>query len=370
MNLQKLLALALAIAASFSPCAAAEKDSPPSVLATSVGNSVVVADPVTGRAVEFDTGPVGWLYPGPGGVLFAPDVINGRTTVINLRSLSVVDRLDGLTMPHFGENPDRYVALAGEVIIVSYPERAVIATVPAEIANPWQVIIAPDDAAALILERLPDGSTGVHMSTVNLITRQIVYRRPLAGDIVHMALSPQLGILALADLETNRIRFVEPATLSPMADHPVDGRPLDVVFTFGGKTMATALETADGAGVLELAHFKSGKKGIELKKEHTIALPAVPVRIAGSPRGDRIAVALDNGTIAVVDVDKREIVATAELPGTARDLRWCDLTREGPMIPEWTDGEPTELDFGPFAPKVRDEKSSGLEEPSWIKPPN
>jgi len=369
MNLQRPLALALALAALVLP-AAAKDDPTPSVLAASVGNSVVAADPSSGQTVEFDTGPVGWLYPGPGGMLFAPDVINSRTTVINLRALSVVDRMDGLTMPYFGENPDRYVAIAGEVVVLSYPERAAIARIPAEISNPWHVIIAPDDAAILILQRLPDGSTGVHMSTINLITRQVAYRRPLAGDIVHMALSPQLGFLALADIETERVRFVEPATLTPMADHPVEGRPLDVAFVHGGKILATAIATPEGAGILELALFKSTKKGIKLEKEHTIALPAAPVRIAGSPSGDRVAVALDNNTITIIDVDKREITATAELPGTPRDLRWCDLTREGPMIPEWSDGEPDEIDFGPFVPKVNDEKSSGLEEPVWKKPPN
>ena len=155
-----------------------------------------------------------------------------------------------------------------------------------------------------------------------------------------------------------------------MADHPVEGRPLDVAFVHGGKILATAVATPEGAGILELALFKSTKKGIKLDKEHTIALPASPVRIAGSPSGDRVAVALNDSTIAIVDIDKRKIVATVELPGIPRDLRWCDLTREGPMIPEWSDGEPDEIDFGPFEPKVRDDTSSGLEEPSWIKPPN
>jgi len=368
MKIKLTLQLMIAMFAAAS-IAAAEKKPPPSVLAASVGNSVVVADPSSGRTVEFDTGPVGWLYPGPGGMLFAPDVINSRTTVINLRALSVVDRMDGLTMPYFGENPDRYVAIAGEVVVVSYPERAAIARIPAEISNPWHVIIAPDDAAILILQRLPDGSTGIHMSTINLITRQVAYRRPLAGDIVHMALSPQLGFLALADIETERVRFVEPATLTPMADHPVEGRPLDVAFVHGGKILATAIATSEGAGILELALFKSTKKGIKLDKEHSIPLPAAPVRIAGSPSGDRVAIALENSTITIIDVDKREIVATAELPGIPRDLRWCDLTREGPMIPKWSDGEPDKIDFGPFETKIKDGKSSGLEEPSWFKPP-
>jgi DNA-binding beta-propeller fold protein YncE len=350
--------------------AAAKEEPPTGVLAASVGNLVVLADPNGGRTVELDCGTVGWLFPAPGGILFAPDVIANRTTVINVRSLTVVDHIDGLTMPHFGESPDRYIAIAGEVVMVSHPDRAVMARIPAEIHNPWQVIIAPDDAAMLALERLPDGSTGVHITTVNLITRQVVYRRPVADGVIHMALSPQLGLVALADNVSNRIRLAEPATLTPMADHPTAGQPNDVAFAGGGKTLVTALATGDEGGALELALFKQTKKGLKLHKQRVVPLSAAPVRIALSPGGKRVAVALDGGAVEIVDIDARKIVATTELPGTPRDLQWCDLTREGPMTPEWSDGEPAELDLGPFQPKIKDGKSSGLEEPVWKKPPN
>lgn len=360
-----LLVVVVLVAA---PLFAAEEAPSPSVLAASIGDSVVVVEPISGMTMAFDTGPVGWLYPGPGGILFAPDVINGRTTVINLRSLLVVDRLDALSMPHFGKHPDRYVAITGDVVLASHPDRATIARITAQISNPWQVITAPDDAAVLILERLPDGSTGIHVTTANLITREIVYRRPLAGDIIHMDLSPQLGLLALADREGERVHLVEPASLTPMADRPIGGRPIDVAFVHEGKILATAFETADGGG-LDLALFKSNKKGMKLHKEFTVALPAAPVRMAASPEGDRVAIGLVNNTISIISIGEKEIVATVELPGTPRDLRWCDLVRDGPMVPEWTDGEPAEVDFAPFVPKVRDDKSSGLEEPSWRKPP-
>lgn len=350
------------------PCPA--KDHPPTgILAASVGDSVVLIEPVGGRTVSFDTGPVGWLFPAPGGMLFAPDVINARTTVLSLGSAAVVDKLDGLTMPHFGGSPDRYIAIAGEVILLSYPDRAVIKRIPAEIHHPWQVIVSPDDAAMLVLERLPDGSTGVHMATVNLITRQVIQSRPLAGNIVHMALSPQLGLLALADADSGQIHLVEPATLNPMASRSVAGQPLDVAFARGGGTLAAAVATGNGAGAVDLAVFKSGKKGLRLDKEFSIPLAAAPVRIDTSPAGTYVAVALEGGSVAVIDVKKRAIVGQYKLPGTPRDLRWCDIAREGPMVADWSDGE-APPEFGTFAPKVKDDKSSGLEEPSWVKPPN
>ncbi len=347
------------------------KTSPPTgVLAASVGDSVVLVEPTSGRAVTLETGPIGWLFPAPGGILFAPDVINARTSVISLLALAVVDRLDGLTMPYFSANPDRYTAITDEVVMLSYPDRAVIKTIRAKIAHPWQVIMAPDGAAMMILERLPDGSTGVHMTTVNLITSQVVYRRPLTGDIRHFALSPQLGVLALADADTNQVHLVEPATLTPIAVRATAGTPIDVAFAHEGKVMATAIATVDGVGILDLAVFKTGKKGMKIDKEFSIPLDASPVRLAASPGGTYVAVALEGGSVAIVDVGGREIIGSGTLPGTPRDLRWCDPTRDGPMVADWSDGE-TAPDFGTFVPKVRDEGGlSGLGEPVREKKPD
>ncbi len=370
MKIKPLSALGIAfILAAALPCPA--KSTPPTgVLAASVGDTVVLVEPSSGRTIAIDTGPIGWLFPAPGGILFAPDVINARTTVISLIALAVVDRLDGLTMPHFAANPDRYTAITDEIVVLSYPDRAVLKAIPAKIAHPWQVIMAPDGAAMMILERLPDGSTGAHMTTVNLITGQVVYRRPLTGDIRHFALSPQLGILALADARTDQVHLVEPATLTPIAVRAATGRPVDVVFAHEGKVMATAIATDDGAGFLDLAVFKTGKKGLRIDKEYSIPFGASPVRLAASPGGGYVAVALAGGTVAIVDVGGREVIGTGVLAGTPRDLRWCDPTQEGPMIANWTDGE-TPAEFGTFVPKVREEgELSGLVEPVREKKPD
>jgi len=368
MHAFRILAVFFVVLAITLPCPA--KDHPPTgILAASVGDSVVLIEPVSGRTVGFDTGPVGWLFPAPGGILFAPDVINAHTTVISLLSAAVVDRIDGLTMPHFGGSTDRYIAIVGDVIVASYPDRAAIKRISAEIHHPWQVIVSPDDAAMLVLDRLPDGSTGVHITTVNLITQRVIQSRPLAGDILHMALSPQLGLLALADADSSQIHLVEPATLTPMASRPVKGRPVDVAFARSGDALAAAVDAGNGTGFVDLAFFKSGKKGLRLDKEFSIPLIAAPVRIDASPDGIHVAVALEGGAVVIINVKNRAIVGQAELPSTPRDLRWCDPGREGPMIADWSDGE-APPDFGDFNPKVNDDKSSGLEEPSWVKPPN
>lgn len=361
MKIRHILAVVVVLVLAL-PCAAKSKG-PIGVLAATVDNDVVLVEVTTGLSASLETGPVGWLFPAPGGIIFAPDVINGRTSVINLRSQKVVEVLDGLTMPHFGLRQDRYMAVAGKVLVVSYPERAVMTKIPAEIENPWQAIIAPEDAAMVVLERLPDASTGVHLTTVNLFTGQTVFRRPLGGDIRHMAYSISLGLLAFADHQARAVHLVQPATLNPTAMRRTPGRPVDVVFGRGGSTLVTATVLENGTGLLDLAKFKSGKKGIALDKEFGIPLSGAPVRIAVSPDGEYVAVAQEGGSLTIVRIGKREVVAIYELPGTPRDLRWCNPAEEGPIVPEWSDGQTEEGGFDPYVPKVDDGSAEGLFHP-------
>jgi hypothetical protein len=129
---------------------------PTGVIAVSAGSRVSVVDPATGKAARFETGPVGWLYPGPGGRLFAPDLVHGKTVVIDLHRRRVVETLSGVTMPRFDrEVPDRYLEVAGDVFVFSFPERALLAKVPAKITRPWQVAVSRDWTTILVLERTP-----------------------------------------------------------------------------------------------------------------------------------------------------------------------------------------------------------------------
>ncbi|MCU0305647.1 MAG: hypothetical protein MUC56_16470 [Thermoanaerobaculales bacterium] len=362
--------VAVAVALLIAATAQAKKGPPAGLLAASVGDAVVMLEPEGGRTFAIETGPVGWLYPAPAGILFAPDVINGRTTVIDIRLPAVVERIDGLTMPLFGMNPDRYMALTGDILQLSYPDRALIAKIPAEITDPWQAVVAPDGAAMIVLERRPDGRGGGRISAFNLQSRQLVYRRTVGRDIVHIALSSKLGLLAAADPDGRTVHLAEPGTLMPIAARSTAGRPLDVVFTGGGEVLASALDDGAGAGALELAFFRASKdKGLSVRRTEIIPLGATPVRADASPDDRHVAVALVDGTVVIVDVERAEVVGTHRLPGAARDLRWCDPDREGPLAAAWSDGQPETPDFGPFIPKASDDVSSGLEEPVWKDPP-
>ena len=321
----------------------AKDKKPVGILAASVGSDVVLADPGGGWTSSIETGPVAWLFPAPGGILFAPDLVHGRTTVVDLRRRVVGDRLDGVTMPHFGSLSDRYVVVAGNVLIVSYPERALLDRFAAGIENPWQVEVLADNTVMIVLERKPHEDGGSILTAMNLRGGEIVYRRPLPGDVRHFAFSSAFGVMALADAGSNEVHLVDPATLAPVARLEPPGSPVDVAFGGGGTTVVVATELRDGGGELVGWKLKAGKSGLEEKKKWRVPLAGSPVRMASSPDGRYVAVGLTTGQIQVIEVEKQRDVAMVELSSAPRDLVWCDPGLAGPLVPEWSDGKPPVL---------------------------
>ncbi len=326
--------------------AQAKDDGAPGLIAASAGESVALVDPLTGAVRSIPAGPVAWLFPAPGGTLFAPDLVNGTTTVIDLNALAVRERLNGVTMPHFGDLPDRYLVVAHQLLIMSYPERALMNRYEIDFRHPWQVAIIADNTVLLVLERDPVGEGQTAMVAVNLGDGRMVYRRPLGGDVRHFGLSPSLGLIALADAAGGQVIFTDPGTLSPQATFAVAGSPVDLVSVDGGSILAVASELPDGVGELVLWKVKAEKKtGPVIKKEWRIALDGVPVRVAASPDGKLVVVGLADGRLQIIDVDSKTLVQTAVLPAGPRDIVWCDPSLAGPLLPAWTDDEPPTLQF-------------------------
>jgi len=320
---------------------------PPGVLVASVGDTVVLVDPASERMASFETGPVGWLFEAPGGALFAPDLVNGRTTVLDLRLGQVADRFEGVTMPHFAPAGDRYAAVADEVLVVSYPERAVLTRMDAGIRYPWQVEMV-SDTVLLALERGPDGAGPAVLHAVDLDTRQIVFRRQLAGDVRRFALSRALGLLAFANASSGTIELVAPATLTPVGSVQIGGGVRDIAFLDLQGGLAAVAAAADGSGgELKLWKLKVADGGLKVKKERALALPGRPTRLAVAPGELQLAVALEPGSVVVVDVKELATLGTHELAGPARDLVWCDPARPGPLLPDWSDDDVPALKLGP-----------------------
>ena len=343
--------VALALVAIWAGTGWAKKQNPPAgMLAASAENEVVVVNPASGEALAFAAGPVAWLFPAPGGTLFAPDLVHGKTAVINLLSLTAGDPIDGVTMPRFGSRTDRYVVVAKQLLIVSYPERALMNTYDIEFQHPWQTEVLVGNTILIVLERLPDGGGESVLSVVQLTDGTLVYRRPLRGDIRHFAVSPELGLLALADATSNRVILADPATLTPAASFEVPGTPVDVLFVENGNLLVVGVEREDGGGEIDIWKIKHEKKeGWVRKKEWKVPLAASPVRLVASPDFRHVAAGLENAQLQVFEVDEKQLVVTVDLPGPPRDLVWTDPFSEGPLLPDWSDMKPPEVDLSGFS---------------------
>ena len=328
------------------PAIAGKNGPPVGVVAVSAGDEVFLVDPATGGTTSIPTGPVAWLFPAPGGVLFAPDLVNSRTTVIDLRTHDRRDSIPGVTMPRFGTLADRYLVVAKQLLVMSYPNRALMNRFEISFDNPWQVEVVGDDAVLFVLERRPGGGGEVQLSAVNLNGGQLVYRRPVTGDVRHFAVSSAFGLMALAAAETGQVVLADPATLAPVVAYQTGGKPVDLVFADDGSVLAVAVEKAGGGGEILIWKFKQKKEALERKKEWTVRLNGCPLRLASSPDGRHVAAGLHNGQLEIVALETKSVEAAAELGDVPRDVVWCDPSMEGPLLPDWSDDDAPTLDLG------------------------
>ncbi|MCP4896019.1 MAG: hypothetical protein GY906_03510 [bacterium] len=317
----------------------ANDDSLPGVLVASAGDSVFLASPMGGAPAEFSCGQVGWLYPAPGGVLFAPDLVRGKTSVIDLLRIRLLETLDGVTMPHFGESPDRYLVVAGDVMILSYPNRALVKRVEARINNPWQVEQTKDQRFVFVLDRLPDNADGSRLVAVDMISGDLSYRKRLAGDVVDLGFSQELGLLSMVDQTAGVVRLVTPGSLAPVQilDY---GDEIPIAAEFVADETWIAVITTDverEGGQLRITRMKKKSDRLEPDLKATVSLERAPVGLAVAPGGDFVAVALDDGEVLVFSRRKGELVSRVSLGEAPRHLVWCDPTLMGPLMPEWSE---------------------------------
>ncbi|HHQ49474.1 MAG TPA: hypothetical protein ENK19_11405 [Acidobacteria bacterium] len=314
----------------------AKQDPPDGMVAASAGTGLYLVDPASGASKRLEVGRVAWLFPAPGGLLFAPDLTRGRTTVADLRSQNIRTVLDGITMPHFGEASDRYVSVAGKVLLLSWPGRARLEVVEAEIHHPWQVIVLPGDLEVLVLERRHDGRGAVRLWLVNLLEDRVVRTVELDPGVRSMALVPELGMLALAAGDEG-VQLVAGGSFQPVAEIRCGGSVAGVAAggEWGKKLLTMAVATANG-GRLVRYRLKEKKGELTWKEEKGLELPAAPVALVASPSRRWVAFALSTGHLGIAGLRDGPEVASATLPEAPRDLVWCDPGRRGPSIPHWS----------------------------------
>jgi len=313
----------------------------------SSGDQVVLVNPGSLGIQSVETGPVGFLFPAPAAILFAPDVVNGRTTVIDLRSGRVVELMSGVTMPHFGPWADRYLVVAGDLTMVSFPERSLIFRMKGEFDRPWDVQLGPEGTTMLILERVPSGVGGSTISAVDLGSRRIVFSKDFDHDLLRFAMAPESGVMAVVDQTTGEIVLMDSMTLLEMRRLPVPEGATDVVVLKEGKELVAA----GASGQLLRWDLKVKSEKLEVVKDDPFIIPGRALRLAVGPEGRLVAAVTDQGLMVIIDSKKGEAVGQWKVPLPLRDLRWIDTGKAGPLLPSWSDSG-----LGPEGAKLGPEK--------------
>ena len=317
---------------------------PHGILALSSGNEVVLIQPGSdSEVVSLETGPVGFLFPAPGGVLFAPDVVNDRTNVIDIKAARTGELISGVTMPHFGPWADRYLVVAGALTMVSYPERSLIFRMDGSFDRPWQVQLGPEGTTVLILERTPSGKGGTTISAVDLGNRRVIYTKHFDHDLEHFFIAPGVGLLAVVDRSAGDIALLNSKTLGEMRRLTVPNGATDVVVLKGGRQLV-----ASGAdGLLMRWDLKAKDDGLEIKADDPIDVAGRTTRLVVGPEGRLLAAATDEGFLVLIDSKRGETLRQWKIPTPIRDLKWIDSDRRGPILPSWSD-----RGFGPEGVKL------------------
>jgi hypothetical protein len=223
--------------------------------------------------------------------------------------------------------------VAGDVLIVNYPDRAPLARISAGIVHPWQVAITEDGGTALILERLPEDHDPPVLWAIDLVQRRVSLRVAVPPEVRSMAFSRDHGVVALVG--GSKVRIVAPATLATLLQLEVPGEAVAAGFASHGRVLLVAT-TAGNTGSVERFDLKAGHKGLRARQLRPVRLPAAPTGMAVSPEEGWAAIATNGGAVAIVPAAKGEIEQTAQLPETARDIVWCDPARPGPAVPQWS----------------------------------
>ena len=284
-------------------------------IAVSCGEGVALVNPADGQVVPVPTGPLGWLYPAPGGMLYAPDTRRGRTTAIDLATGRVADTFKGLMMPVFGAADERYVdAVRGRVLIAAYPDRLVLEDWEVPLERPWRVRISNDGLTLYVLDRPRQGGAVVK---IDLLSGRVQARVALPREPDEMILLEELGILAVAypELEAVELRSGTSLTVEGIVHCP--GSPAGLAFDGSRSLLVAVAGDGDGA-VVRYRIRRKEKEGLDVREKDRLELPAVPGRLAGSPDGRWVAASGRAGGLWIADSHLGKIERSVELPGPGR----------------------------------------------------
>lgn len=319
----------------------ARKAQPVGIIAGSVGEQVFLIDAGGGVVNEIESGVVGFLFPAPGRFLFAPNLIDERTSVIDLRRRQLQESLPYLNMPRFTVWKDRYIVLAGDLLMLSYPERSLIFRMKAQVESPWQLYSSEDGMSLLVLERNPKGKGPSVLTALDLSVRKQVFRKSYQEDFIRIAVLEDLGILVVADRSRKQLLILQADTLAMLKGIPLQDEPTDIL-GFGN----TLLESGEPDGIRHWEIDRRRDGSLKLREKKVVGPGGKVMRMAMSPDRNFFAAAGENGGLAIFEFRKCRLIREMEVPGKVRDLVWTDPMSEGPSLPMWSDrgqGMPEDL---------------------------
>ena len=127
----------------------------------------------------------------------------------------------------------------------------------------------------------------------------------VSGRIDHLAISPDHGHLAVAELENNSIDILDVATGAAIKRVTTVGEPQGLAFDPAGRLLLAASRKDGSLHILDAVSF-----------DRVVALSlgedADNIRI--DPRNGHAVVGYGDGALAVVDLDSRSIVTRIDLP--------------------------------------------------------
>ncbi len=198
--------------------------------------------------------------------------------------------------PGFQDAADRG---ADGIVVVDVGTRRVVAILPSG-RDPGSFDLVPG-GRFLVVSNEETASAGI----VDLAAARLVASVPVGAEPEGVTASPDGRLVAVTSDGSSRVDFVDPAARRVVARVATCPRPRSVAFTPDGSVAFAACEEGSAIAVLDVAALRPGGE---------IPLPegARPMGLALDRAGRRLYVSNGRaGTVSVVDVASRQVVATS-----------------------------------------------------------
>lgn len=207
----------------------------------------------------------------------------------------------------------RLLCVALGVVMIACPAAVAVADAPPASLRLSGTIPLPGVGARVDQITIDDkrqrvfiASTGERQIVVADLSRQVILQRVESLQQPQCVLFlPQANVLAVSDAAMGVVRFYDGVSLTLLRESPQ-------------RQLADSLATDPTGRLVYVAHGRGGLTALDIESGHAVAeveLHEHPEEFAFETRGNRVFVNIArNGTVAVVDRQSHEVIATWSLP--------------------------------------------------------